>query len=182
MEISSNAPERRRQVRTLVRRFCLGIGFLLALIPTSSAARERATSSPRRVHRAGMPPWSIPNGSPPPRPFGSTAVGATVHPAIHGTKSEAKVTSLFPRANGDARRSSEKDAAMARHPAGKATKTSVVTVQRGDSLWAIAAERVGRDNANDCWPALYRRNRGVIGADPNHIEPHQKLNVPGACK
>lgn len=180
MEISSN-PGRRRRVRTLVRRFCLGIGFLLALSPTSSGARERATSSPRRVHRAGLPPWSNPNGSPPPRPFGSTAVGATVHPAIHGTKSNAKVTPLFPRVTGDVRRNSERAAAMARHPAGKATKSSVVTVQRGDSLWTIAAERVGHDDADECWPALYRRNRGVIGGDPNHIEPHQKLNIPGEC-
>lgn len=181
MEISSKSRPR-QAVRALVRRLCLGIGLLLALNPGPSGARERAATSPRRAHRAGAPPWSTPIGSPPPRPIGSTAVGANVHPAIHGTKARTVVTPLFPRAANATSERVEKAAAMARHPAGKATTASEVSVQSGDSLWSIAAERVGRDDANECWPALYRRNRGVIGVDPNHIEPHQKLIVPGECK
>ena len=47
-----------------------------------------------------------------------------------------------------------------------------VVVRPGDSLWALA-ERVGGQ-----WPAIYRRNRGVIGPYPDLIQPGQVLKIP----
>jgi resuscitation-promoting factor RpfA len=44
-------------------------------------------------------------------------------------------------------------------------------VKSGDTLSAIA----GQQNVKGGWPALYQRNRQVIGADPNLILPGQRL-------
>lgn len=55
-------------------------------------------------------------------------------------------------------------------------------VEPGDSLWAISAERLG-PGATDAevdraWRALWRANGAVVGADPDRIEPGQRLDVP----
>jgi nucleoid-associated protein YgaU len=57
------------------------------------------------------------------------------------------------------------------HPAHR----EVVTVHPGDSLWQIADERLG---AGDRWPEIYALNRAVVGADPDLIEPAQRLRLP----
>jgi nucleoid-associated protein YgaU len=58
-----------------------------------------------------------------------------------------------------------------------------VVVRPGDSLWALAERDLG-SRATDLrvgehWHAIYRRNRGVIGADPDLIRPGQVLKI---CK
>jgi nucleoid-associated protein YgaU len=61
--------------------------------------------------------------------------------------------------------------------------TSVV-VRRGDTLWDIAARHLGiratvaRVAAE--WPRWYHANRTVIGPDPDHLEPGQRLHPPPA--
>ena len=57
-----------------------------------------------------------------------------------------------------------------------------VSVARGDSLWLIAAHRLG-PNATDHqiaaeWPLWYAANRQVIGADPDLLIPGQHLAAP----
>jgi nucleoid-associated protein YgaU len=57
-----------------------------------------------------------------------------------------------------------------------------VLVKPGDSLWLITAQRLG-PTATDGqiavgWPYWYRRNRPVIGRDPNLLRPGQRLAVP----
>ena len=58
----------------------------------------------------------------------------------------------------------------------------VVTIRRGDTLWALAAAelppRASKAEITDRWRAIYRRNRGVIGADPDLIRPGQLLRLP----
>lgn len=59
-----------------------------------------------------------------------------------------------------------------------------VMVQRGDSLWTIAARHLGPD-ASDAqvaaaWPRWYEANRDVIGDDPNLIMPGIALTPPDA--
>ncbi|MEV6106617.1 peptidoglycan DD-metalloendopeptidase family protein [Streptomyces sp. NPDC051940] len=49
------------------------------------------------------------------------------------------------------------------------------TVRPGDTLSAIAAAHHVRGG----WPALYERNRRVIGSDPNLIRPGQRLLLHG---
>jgi nucleoid-associated protein YgaU len=57
-----------------------------------------------------------------------------------------------------------------------------VRVQPGDSLWLIAARRLGptADPAQVAasWPRWYAANRHVIGADPDLIRPGQLLSPP----
>ena len=59
---------------------------------------------------------------------------------------------------------------------------TTVTVQPGDSLWAITAQRLG-PSASDTdvaveWPHWYRANRRVIGSDPGLLQAGQRLVVP----
>lgn len=61
-----------------------------------------------------------------------------------------------------------------------------VVVHRGDSLWSIAAEHLGRD-ASDAeiaraWPVWFALNRDRIGADPDLILPGQILRIPSAAQ
>jgi hypothetical protein len=55
-------------------------------------------------------------------------------------------------------------------------------VSPGDSLWSIAAERLGPDatpaEIASAWPHLYAANRDLIGPDPARIEPGQHLILP----
>lgn len=56
------------------------------------------------------------------------------------------------------------------------------TVRPGDTLWALAADRLGAD-ATDAqvaaaWPRWYEENQEVIGADPHLLRPGQVLRVP----
>jgi len=50
-----------------------------------------------------------------------------------------------------------------------------VQVASGDTLWDIAARRLG---AGASWPAIYALNRDVIGPDPGVITPGQRLALP----
>lgn len=57
-----------------------------------------------------------------------------------------------------------------------------IVVRSGDSLWHLAAERLPRD-ADDAiivhtWRRLYETNHRLIGDDPDHIEPGQRLTRP----
>jgi len=55
-------------------------------------------------------------------------------------------------------------------------------VRPGDSLWALAERDVGNPatdrRVSDRWHAIYHRNRGVIGPDPDLIQPGQVLKIP----
>jgi nucleoid-associated protein YgaU len=68
-------------------------------------------------------------------------------------------------------------------PEGRARPVShQVVVRPGDSLWALA-ERDLRPPGSDRqvtrrWQAIYHRNRGVIGPDPDLIRPGQVLEIP----
>jgi nucleoid-associated protein YgaU len=63
-----------------------------------------------------------------------------------------------------------------------ASRTHVV--QPGDSLWSISAARLGPGatdaEVEQAWQALWRANRATVGADPDLIEPGQRLDVPAA--
>lgn len=57
-----------------------------------------------------------------------------------------------------------------------------VRVQPGDSLWLIAARRLGPDATDEQivanWPRWYAANRAVIGDDPSLIDSGQVLHAP----
>lgn len=67
-------------------------------------------------------------------------------------------------------------------PAGNSSARARVVVRRGDSLWLIAANRLGA-NADPSqiateWPRWYAANRDTIGPDPNLLLPGQVLQAP----
>lgn len=130
----------------------------------------------------------------------------SAHPAIHGQKhAGAGVTPLFPRISKkedpqeasltrDASRRkaiserAERLACMRRHPSGK-SKASIGdkedscrhVVAPGDTLWDLAASHLETDDLRRIarfWPKIHRKNRDVIGANPNLLLPGQVLVIP----
>lgn len=55
-------------------------------------------------------------------------------------------------------------------------------VRPGESLWQIAAERLGPGataaDIDASWRSIYTANRGVIGPDPDLIQPGERLLLP----
>ena len=55
-------------------------------------------------------------------------------------------------------------------------------MQRGDTLWSIAARHLGPDASDaeiaHAWPAWFEANRGVVGDDPDLLRPGQVLRAP----
>ena len=52
------------------------------------------------------------------------------------------------------------------------------TVSPGDTLSILSQRAYGRP---DCWPGIYRQNRGLIGANPNVIEAGRRFVIPAGC-
>ena len=67
-------------------------------------------------------------------------------------------------------------------PVGGVPSRAPVVVRPGDSLWGIAAARLGRRADTSAiaaaWPAWYRTNQRVIGPDADHILPGTALWPP----
>jgi nucleoid-associated protein YgaU len=67
-------------------------------------------------------------------------------------------------------------------PAPDSRPADTVRVRPGDSLWLIAARRLGPaadpDRIATEWPRWYAANRAVIGSDPDLIRPGQVLHAP----
>ncbi len=67
------------------------------------------------------------------------------------------------------------------HPAEPGPRT-VIRVGPGDSLWAIAEDRIGPRPSVvelvDYWHRIYDRNSDAIGPDPDLILPGQLLELP----
>jgi hypothetical protein len=83
----------------------------------------------------------------------------------------------------------ERQACMSRHPSGKKVSQAPSArrvpgchvVQRGESLWQIAAHKLATDDVRRIaryWPKIHRANRATIGHDPNLILPGQRLTLP----
>jgi len=81
--------------------------------------------------------------------------------------------------------------AAARHPVAKlaptrptsrASRPGDVVVRPGDSLWSIAAGRLGSTasagSTSIAWRQWYAANRSVIGDDPSLIYPGERLRPP----
>lgn len=68
-------------------------------------------------------------------------------------------------------------------PPWPAEGAAAVVVQRGDTLWGIAASRLGpgatQAEIAELWPRWYAANRRVIGDDPDLLLPGQVLTAPG---
>ena len=87
-------------------------------------------------------------------PAASTAPASTTAPATSANLAPARPATTSPAATAPAR---------------------TYAVQRGDTLWVIAA----RFGVRGGWPALYAANRPAIGPDPNALNVGVVLHVPG---
>jgi nucleoid-associated protein YgaU len=92
----------------------------------------------------------------------------TDRPAIHATHTHA--------------RPAAPDEPVPDHAASAHQHSDPVRVRPGDSLWLLAAQRLG-PHASDAqiaaeWPRWYAANRVVVGPDPDLIVPGQVLHVP----
>ncbi len=71
---------------------------------------------------------------------------------------------------------------VASPPARADASARPVVVRPGDTLWAIAAGRLGPGAGDSAvaseWPRWYAANRAVIGPDPDLILPGQRLTPP----
>ena len=95
----------------------------------------------------------------------ASALTAPAHADFHGPGSDPLSGLPLPeRAEGPA------------HP-----RQHAVVVGPGDTLWALAAQGLPSPatdrQVSVRWHAVYRRNRGVIGADPDLILPGQVLKL-----
>jgi hypothetical protein len=67
-------------------------------------------------------------------------------------------------------------------PATRVHEPRIITVQPGDTLWALAADLLGGDATDaqtaETWPAVYALNEDLIGDDPGRITPGQRLVLP----
>ncbi|WP_238440095.1 LysM peptidoglycan-binding domain-containing protein, partial [Frankia sp. AgB1.8] len=75
--------------------------------------------------------------------------------------------------------------AAAPAPSAPAASSAAQVVQRGDSLWTIAARHLG-PGATDAqiaaeWPRWWDANRAMIGSDPNLLHPGEQLQSPAAA-
>lgn len=142
-----------------------------------------------RGHDAVTPWGSRSDAAPPSADRPGSGDGSESHPAIHPERGGRPVTPLFPRHPQPqaTERRSELEACARRHPAGKALPHQACAggkkyvVQIGDTLWDIAASSLGTNDQRRIaryWPKIHRSNRSVIGSDPNHLLPGQKLELP----
>lgn len=67
-------------------------------------------------------------------------------------------------------------------PSGQSKNRSTVVVKQGDTLWSIAAKRLGSKASNADidreWRRWYRANSKIVGHNPDVIVPGMKLETP----
>jgi len=134
--------------------------------------------------------WPVSATGPPaaPAPLGRTAAGTAPHtsasaaprPPAAGTAPQTPGRNA-PRPPEDHTASHTPALATPRPPDHAGDE---VVVQRGDTLWSIAARHLGAGATDDEitreWPRWWSANRGVVGDDPDLIKPGQRLAPPPA--
>lgn len=153
---------------TLVRRtltLALGAGLGLALTGTAHATTPDVELG-----------WAVT----------STSTAAPAAPTTTSTPTPTGAPTGTPTAGAAARAvevTLERDAPSAAAPTAAPAHDQVV-VEAGDSLWRIAARHLGPDASTAdvaaAWPDWYAANLGVIGDDPDVLQPGQVLTVPAA--
>ncbi|KRF40551.1 LysM domain-containing protein [Terrabacter sp. Soil810] len=139
------------------------------------------------------PPRSTPGASLPALPDPTVGAGPgyapTPAPAPQGTGAPAPPSALTGPGYVPTRPAPVHDADRSRllapAPRPVASAHDLVTVRRGDSLWAIAARHLG-PGASDAqvaheWPRWYAANRDVVGEDPDLLVPGLQLRPPSSA-
>ena len=185
-----------RRVRVRVRRPRGRVVPLVGLALAGSAPAAAASGPGPRPTATVDAPWNRarPAFEPPSveaeaRPFGTEAADGTFVPppaksaSARGPEARMGAPGVAPPS------ASPRRAPRAVHPEGSAEGRKrlfpragkTYEVREGDTLWSIAARRLGTDDVARIaryWPRIHRANREVIGADPNLIYAGQRLFLP----
>lgn len=139
----------------------------LGWVPTGTTAAPAATVAPADGTATPRPAAPASPTAPPAAPAPS-GTGAEPAPLLVGASSAPATPPSAP----------EPAPSLAAPTAGAGT----VVVRPGDTLWDLAAARLGGSPTNaavqDAWPQWYAANRDVIGVDPDVLRPGQVLVVP----
>jgi resuscitation-promoting factor RpfA len=146
----------------IVQRVLVGTAGLGVLLAPVAAGAHTASPTGGSANPIPAPSWPLNSPSTPPR---ASLPGLTTRPdPAHADPPTALPRTVRPKTPRD--RSSER-----------------VLVRPGDSLWLIAARRLGTAATEDAvateWPRWYATNRAAIGDDPDLIHPGQVLHSPG---
>lgn len=133
----------------------LGVSWLEMVVPAPQPAPQVVVPAAPEAAPPAKAPESKPAAEPKPAPKPAEKPKAEPKPA-EKPKPEAKP--------------------VEKKPAPKPAAT--VTVQRGDTLSAIAGRTLGDSNR---WREIYELNKGVIGGNPNVIVAGMVLTLPGGA-
>jgi len=154
-----------------------GIGVLIAPI---AAGAETASNGPGTAGAAAtaqmLPRWPTDAGSLPAIRI-SWPTDQAARPASEQSPIPTPSLPISPAPDPPA-----SDHGRAAIPADPSTLEADVLVRPGDSLWLIAAQRLGADCSEaeiaDAWPRWYAANERAIGPDPSVIQPGRVLHAP----
>jgi len=146
----------------------------------ADAAAGLAASSPPSPSPAAVPDPSLLPGWLPSRPTGPSPQArprAQDHQPVAGPGAQAGHRVEQPQAK------SHQTAPLARPGLrGHAGIQDEIVVRRADTLWDIAARHLGAGATNGEiaaeWPHWFTANRSVIGHDPDHLVPGERLRAP----
>jgi hypothetical protein len=191
----------RRTLPAVLRRVVvgsIGIGIVLTPVhagaaPASSAAPTTSTASTDSPANPEPGPdigWPTDGGGPPvdipwptsPAPPASTPSQPVPTPTPTPTPTSAPVPTPTATATPLPKPPIGTDQTDTKKPGTDENGAEQTTVRSGDSLWVIAARRLGPTatpaQVAAAWPAWYSANRDVIGDDPGLLHPGQVLVIP----
>ncbi len=146
--------------------------------PTSLATGSPTPTGDPPIPRFG-PATESPTGPAPPATATATA-GPTAPTGPTATTGPSPSPGFLPTAPRPPAATPPQLGPLAATPREPGTVDHVV--RRGDTLWDIAARHLGpRASVEQVareWPRWHAANRAVIGPDPDHIEPGQRLIAP----
>jgi nucleoid-associated protein YgaU len=161
----------------------LGVGALAvatspamaaAGLPMAGGAPQASPSHGGSVHL--NLDWPFAESSGVPRPSLTERTPSTPVPGTPETSPQVPNPSSPPGKPSAPDRADEPERHAPRNPA--------VIVRPGDSLWSIAARRLGPGAADvrvaQEWPRWWAANRAIVGEDPDLINPGQRLTPPPA--
>jgi len=151
-----------------------GVSVLLA--PATALAAPTAPPAPASAP-AAMPAVGWPTGP------GSAPTAHPTAPTARPTAPTARTPAPTARTTAPAARTpAPRTPSTPQHRPAPQPATGRLTVRPGDSLWTIAARRLGGRPAaariQREWPRWFAANRQLIGADPGLILPGTRLVVP----
>ena len=166
-------------------------GTSILISPHAAFADSTASSAPTPVAASASPTAAVAPSLPMDRPADRPSRGGSTEPpsepALEWPTDPVGPAAAHAAGSGAGPGTGNRAAPAAPKQAGPLPVPSGdhVRVRPGDSLWSIAAHRLGTAGSpariQDEWPRWYALNRQLIGADPNLLRPGASLLAPQAA-